>query len=192
MNRRVVFYLVVIVALTAGFLVAQEITGDIRGIVKDSSGAAISGAAVQVTNTDRNAVLREIKTGADGSYVATSLPVGHYEIVVEATGFKKLVTKDVVLNVHDHRIVDAQLQVGAAAETVNVEASPVAPELETSDVVGSAQRHASPRVVGTVTQLHPARDVTAGGRLRHGHRPALCRRFQPDRPFEPDQPCHQW
>lgn len=132
MNRRVVFYLVVIVALTAGFLVAQEITGDIRGIVKDPSGAAISGAAVQVTNTDRNAVLREIKTGADGSYVATSLPVGHYQIAVEAAGFKKLVTKDIVLDVHDHRIVDAQLQVGAAAETVNVEASPVAPELETS------------------------------------------------------------
>jgi len=136
MNRRVVFYLFVIVALTAGFLVAQEITGDIRGIVKDPSGAAINGAAVQVTNTDRNAVLREIKTGTDGSYVATSLPVGHYQIVVKATGFKKLITKDVVLNVNDHRIVDAQLQVGAAAETVNVEASPVAPELESSESSG--------------------------------------------------------
>src|SRR3982074_319190 len=115
MNFKALFYLVVIVALTTG-LSAQEITGDIRGMVKDPSGAAISGAAVQVTNTDRNAVLREIKTGADGSYVATSLPVGHYQIVVEAAGFKKLITKDVVLNVNDHRIVDAQLQVGATAE----------------------------------------------------------------------------
>jgi len=136
MNRRVVFYLVVIVALTAGFLVAQEITGDIRGIVKDPSGAAISGASVQITNTDRNAVLREVNSGADGTYVATSLPIGHYQIVVEATGFKKLITKDIVLNVNDHRIMDAQLQVGGAAETVNVEASPVAPELETSESAG--------------------------------------------------------
>jgi len=78
MKLRVLSYLVVMVALTAGFLAAQEITGDIRGIVKDPSGAAISGAAVQITNTDRNAVLREIKTGADGSSVATYLPEGHY------------------------------------------------------------------------------------------------------------------
>jgi uncharacterized surface anchored protein len=66
----------------------QEITGDIRGIVKDPSGAVISGATVQVINTDRNTTDRTITTGADGAYIAAYLPVGRYKIVVGAPGFK--------------------------------------------------------------------------------------------------------
>lgn len=136
MNCRVVFYLAVIVALTAGFLVAQEITGDIRGVVKDASGALVSGAKIDVINTDRNTTIRTLTTGSDGSYVAPYLPVGHYQIVIEAPGFKKFVGNDIVLNVSDHRIVDVQLQVGGSNETVTVEESPVAVDLETSEAAG--------------------------------------------------------
>jgi hypothetical protein len=136
MNRRVVFHLVVIVALTAGFLVAQEITGDIRGVVKDASGALISGAKIDVINTDRNTTIRTLTTGSDGSFVAPYLPVGHYQIVIEAPGFKKFLGNDIVLNVSDHRIVDVQLQVGGSNETVTVEESQVAVDLETSEAAG--------------------------------------------------------
>src|SRR5450759_357958 len=98
MNRRVVFYLFVIVALTVGFLVAQEITGDIRGVVNDASGALISGAKIDVINTDRNTTIRTLTTGSDGSFVAPYLPVGHYQIVIEAPGFKKFLGNDIILN----------------------------------------------------------------------------------------------
>jgi len=57
---------------------AQQITGDIRGTVKDPSGAVIPGATVEITNTDQNAVLRTVKTDKDGSYVGTYLPAGNY------------------------------------------------------------------------------------------------------------------
>lgn len=136
MKRRVMFYLVVIAVLTAGFLVAQEITGDIRGVVKDPTGASISGAKVSVINTDRNTTIRTLTTGADGNYVAPYLPVGRYQIVVEAPGFKKFLGNGVVLNVNDHRIVDAQLQVGGASETVTVQESQVAIDLGTSEAAG--------------------------------------------------------
>jgi len=136
MKRSVMFSLVVIAVLTAGFLAAQEITGDIRGVVKDPTGASISGAKVSVINTDRNTTIRTLTTGADGNYVAPYLPVGRYQIVVEAPGFKKFLGNGVVLNVNDHRIVDAQLQVGGASETVTVQESQVAIDLGTSESAG--------------------------------------------------------
>lgn len=129
----VVFF---VVACATALAFAQQITGDIRGVVKDSQGAVVAGAKVSVINTERNETMRTITTGSDGSYVAANLPVGHYQVVVEASGFKKLVTKNIVLDVNDHRIVDAQLQVGAAGETVNVEEAPVAVDLETSAASG--------------------------------------------------------
>ncbi len=137
MTQKRLFSLVfLVVACLTALAAGQEITGDIRGVVKDPQGAVVAGAKVSVVNIERNATLRTITTGSDGSYVAPYLPVGHYQIVVEAPGFKKLVTKDIVLDVSDHRIVDAQLQVGAAGETVNVEQSPVAVDLETSAASG--------------------------------------------------------
>lgn len=136
MRRRAPLMMFAFIAGFAALLQAQEITGDIRGVIKDPTGAMITGAKVSVTNTDRNAVLRTIATGADGSYVAPYLPVGHYQVTVEAQGFKKLVVNNIVLNVNDHRIVDAQLQVGGADQIVNVAESPVGVDLETAEAAG--------------------------------------------------------
>jgi hypothetical protein len=136
MRRRGLYCVVAMIVSVAAVLAAQEITGDIRGVVKDPSGAVIAGAKVSLTNIDRNAVIRTITTGPDGSYVAPYLPVGRYQVVVETKGFKKLVVSDIVLNVNDHRIVDAQLQVGGADQIVNVAESPVGVDLETSEAAG--------------------------------------------------------
>ena len=124
------------VMLLAGVLAGQEITGDIRGVVKDPSGAVVSIAKVSIINSERSAIVRVVNTSSDGSYVAPNLPVGHYQIAVEASGFKKFVANNVVLNVNDHLIVDAQLEVGATGEVVNVEESPVAVNTETSESSG--------------------------------------------------------
>jgi Carboxypeptidase regulatory-like domain len=136
MRRKTRFALVAMIISVTALLSAQEITGDIRGVVKDPTGARVAGAKVSVTNTDRNVAIRTITTGPDGSYVAPNLPVGHYQVAVEAQGFKKLLVNDIVLNVNDHRIVDAQLQVGGTDQIVNVQESPVAVDLETAQAAG--------------------------------------------------------
>lgn len=115
---------------------AQEITGDIRGIVKDPSGAHISGANVQVVNLDRNLVIRNLKTGADGSYVATYLPVGRYKVVVSAQGFATFTATNVNVNVNDRIVLDAQLKVSGTAQEVSVTESPVQVDLDTSTASG--------------------------------------------------------
>lgn len=116
--------------------VGQSVYGDIRGIVQDPSGAAVSGATVQVTNTDQNAVLREIKTGSDGSYVAPSLPVGHYKVTVTAPGFAKFEANNVVLNVTDRRVVDAKLQLAGVSNTVEVQEAAAQVNLDTPEASG--------------------------------------------------------
>ncbi|MBZ5656266.1 MAG: carboxypeptidase-like regulatory domain-containing protein [Acidobacteriia bacterium] len=106
--------------LTTSITQAQEIIGDIRGIVRDPSGAVVSGASVQVINTDRDTVIRSMTTGADGAYVAPLLPLGHYRLVITASGFQQYNATDMVLNVNDRRVIDVSLVVGSNSQTVTV------------------------------------------------------------------------
>ena len=61
--------------------------GGITGTVTDSSGAAIPGADVTVTNTATRGT-RKTTTNAEGLYTFPSLPPGIYELKVELQGFK--------------------------------------------------------------------------------------------------------
>src|SRR4051794_21527840 len=84
-------------------LSAQDITGNIGGTILDPSGAAVSGAKITVTNTERNQVMRTLTTDSTGSYSAPLLPVSPegYIIKVEAPGFKTETRTKIVLNVSD-------------------------------------------------------------------------------------------
>lgn len=122
--------------LAAALAVAQEITGDIRGTVHDPSGAVVAGATVQVINTDRNIVERKLTTGADGAYNAPVLPIGHYQISVNAPSFAPYVANNIVLNVNDHRVYDVTLKVGSQEQSVEVNESPVEVNLQNNTASG--------------------------------------------------------
>lgn len=64
---------------------AQATTGVIRGVVTDSAGAPVVGAVVTVRNLATN-FERTIATNSTGSFAATLLPVGTYEVNVRALG----------------------------------------------------------------------------------------------------------
>ena len=66
---------------------AQDYTsGAISGQVTDESGAPISGATVTVTSNDTG-VSRTTTSAANGSFRIAALPVGNYDIVVDAGGY---------------------------------------------------------------------------------------------------------
>jgi hypothetical protein len=67
---------------TAAF--AQEITGNIVGTVKDSSGAAVKGAVVTITDEDKNLVVRTVTTGDEGEFSAPQLQAGNYSMTTYA------------------------------------------------------------------------------------------------------------
>ncbi len=80
------FLTVVVVMTIAGlpmFLKAQAVSGDLLGIVTDSTGAVVSNAQVVATNLGTG-VKATTKTNATGEYRFINLPVGHYSI--EMTG----------------------------------------------------------------------------------------------------------
>src|SRR5229473_2954556 len=129
-------YVLVSLCVCAAIASAQEITGQIRGIVTDASGAVIAKATVTITNVDRNQVLRALETNSAGEYVAPFLPVGRYSVAVEIKGFKKFIKNDVELNVSDRLTVDAALQTGAVTETVSVESEPLQVNLQNVAVEG--------------------------------------------------------
>src|SRR5712671_5982240 len=102
---------------------AQNTTGTIDGTVSDSKGGELPNVTVKVTNTDQQVVVRTIRTDERGQYVAALLPVGHYSVSVEATGFKKAIQSGILLNVDDRVAVNFSLEVGSVSESVSVEAS---------------------------------------------------------------------
>jgi len=139
MMRRL-FVLLLAVGLYAGLCGAagaQEVTGSIFGTVTDKSGAILSGATVTVENADKNdAVIRVMTTNDSGDFVVQFLPIGHYVLVVEAKGFKKVERRGVTLNVNDKLTLNFTLEPGAVTEAVTVEADASPVELQTATASG--------------------------------------------------------
>ena len=105
-------------ALTAAVW-AQGVTGTISGLVTDTTGAAIPNAQVTATNVNTG-FTSHATANAQGEYRLVLLPVGTYTISATATGFKTFVRKGVTLEVGQSLSINAQLTVGASAQTVTV------------------------------------------------------------------------
>ena len=123
-------------------------TGEIRGTVTDSTGAAIATATVTLTNIDTGEV-KTFTTNGAGIYDTVSTPAGKYSISFTANGFKKLVREPVELQV-DVITESAALEVGQATETVNVVAEG-APLLETETSKQGAVLEA--KTIGELPQI---------------------------------------
>jgi len=82
-------------ALCVVTLQAQTTAG-IRGTVTDATNASISGARVEAHNVQTGFVAKATST-ADGSYTFTLLPIGEYQVTVEASGFKVAEFPNIVL-----------------------------------------------------------------------------------------------
>jgi carboxypeptidase family protein len=126
-------FLVWFVILTCATASAQKDTGAIAGLVKDSSGAVVSGAEVTITDTDRGTSL-VLKTNAQGEYVASPLKIGRYKVTVEKAGFKKAVAGPIVVNVQERPEIDVTMQVGSISETMTVTTETPQLETETSEL----------------------------------------------------------
>ena len=99
----------------------QDATGRIVGTATDPTGAVIPNVKVTVTNPDTK-ISKDTVSGADGSYQVLLLPIGMYQVSAEAQGFRKLVTQAQKLEINQSLRIDLKLEVGAATETVEVNA----------------------------------------------------------------------
>ena len=75
--------------------VSAQTSGDITGLVTDSSGAAVVGATVSVSNKATGAV-RRVTTNSDGIYAFPALLPGEYEVKVEQQGSQKSIIRRIL------------------------------------------------------------------------------------------------
>jgi Carboxypeptidase regulatory-like domain len=101
------------------FALAQEFRGSISGRVTETSDAVVANARVIVTNTATNTATTTT-TNENGVFNVQFLNPGQYSILVEASGFKKLMREKVEVRVGDKLEFNLVLEVGEVAETINV------------------------------------------------------------------------
>jgi hypothetical protein len=106
------------------FLFGQgSYTAQIRGTVKDQSGAVVQGATVTITN-DATGISVAAHSNHEGLYILTGLRPAIYTLKVEAVGFRGVERKDVVLAVSQDTTVDLSLNPLSVTETVIVTGAP--------------------------------------------------------------------
>ncbi len=146
---------------------AQTLFGSMVGNVIDASGAAVPGATVKVTETSTNDT-RSVQTNEAGIYNVTTVPAGTYQIEISKEGFRGFLTSNVVVNQNNVVRVDAQLQVGAQTEKIEVTAEAAALQTDRADVhaeVGSQPLENLPqatRAYEGLMQLVPGTTPPAG------------------------------
>src|SRR5215813_8563876 len=113
--------LTVFAILALSLVAAQQITGNIRGVTTDPSGAVVRGAVVTATQVDTGQS-RSGSSGADGSFLLVELPIGHYRVEVDAKGFQSYVQEGISLNVNETLNVPVHLVVGTETQKVVVTA----------------------------------------------------------------------
>ena len=96
-------------------------SGSIEGVVKDPSGAAIVGAAVEISYPVTG-FHREATTGSDGSFRFTNVPFNPYHLTVNAAGFEAY-SQDVDVRSSVPTAVQISLKIGTATTSITVEAN---------------------------------------------------------------------
>ena len=93
----------------------------ISGVVKDTTGAVVANATVEVSSDVLIERTRTVTTNAEGRYAIVDLRPGTYVVTVSVAGFVT-VKQTIVVPANVSVPVDAELKVGTVGETVNVEA----------------------------------------------------------------------
>jgi hypothetical protein len=143
------------IAFLIGGRAFAGVTASISGTVKDSTGAAVVGAKVTATNTETGIASTQ-PTNGQGYYSFQSLPLGHYDIEVQQTGFKVYRQTGVVLDVNAALVVDVTLQVGQVSEKVEVSSSALHVETantQMGEVIEGQRMTAVPLVTRSYTDL---------------------------------------
>src|SRR5579864_8613338 len=115
-SLRVLFGLLVFPAA----ILAQAVSGTVKGVVTDASGAVVPGATCTLTNEATNSSVTET-TFSDGGFTFSNVVPGNYSLKIDAAGFKSYTLNSIVVTAGELRTLgNLSLQLGNSREIVEV------------------------------------------------------------------------
>lgn len=114
---------------------AQENSGSISGTVRDAASAVVPDAVVTATAVATGQTYKT-QAGVHGTFLLPVLPIGAYELRVEAPGFRAYRRSGIELHLSDRLALDIPLEVGVVSEEINVVATAPAIQTESHEVSG--------------------------------------------------------
>jgi len=141
-------------AVCAPWAGAQQTLGAVNGTVVDSSGAAVSGSIVTVTDAAIG-VTRTTTAQGNGFFQIFNLPVGTYRVQATHDGFDTLNLDNIAIQEAQAKTVTLTLKVGEISTSVDVTATPLlnASDATNGYTLDTTQIEATPLATGSFTQL---------------------------------------
>ena len=131
-------------------LAGQQPTAQVTGLITDASGAAVPGAAIDITNINTGQTLGTV-SNESGNYVFPVVSPGRYTMTVHKEGFDAVTRTGLELTVGQIARFDSTLRVGTSKQTIQV--SSATPPLE-----------ASTASIGQVIETKPIEELPLNGR----------------------------
>ncbi len=133
-------------------ILAQRDLGTLTGTISDTTGSVVAGAKITITEQETG-IQGTVQSDSNGVYIRPLLKPGLYSIEVEASGFKKSIQRDILLNTGDRVGVNIQLTVGDISQSVEITAA--APLLQTEDTT-----------LGNTLQARAVSELPLGGQRK--------------------------
>ena len=144
MTRRLLAFVAALLLATSAS--AQFETATVVGTVRDTTGAVVPEAKVTLTNT-QTGVAAERPSDGNGNFEFFTVRIGTYVLTAEKAGFSIAVVDNVQVTVGARQRVDLQVAPGQLTETVQVSATTVLLQTDSSDrsqIITGAQTKALP------------------------------------------------
>lgn len=132
--RRLVIWLGVTLGLLASIpIVAQSGRGTLTGTVKDTVGAVVPKASLNLTEQSTGSRYKTVSS-AEGIYTFPELPPGTYTLTVEVPGFESYTQSGISVYVGGTAVANVALKVGSTNETVTVTGDASHLETQSTDI----------------------------------------------------------
>lgn len=165
----------IVVVLFLAVLTAFAQNSGVQGQITDSSGAAVPGGAVTITNLETGVTSRAA-TNEQGLYVVPSLTPGRYKLEITASGFAPQSVNEFRLEVGQTARFNLEMKPGAVVEAIQVSAAAVllnADSTEVGQVIDSKRITEMPlngrnylQLAQFTTGVLPGGNGSAGSRAR--------------------------
>src|SRR5437899_3256398 len=107
-----------VLLIYSGIAIGQS-NGNVKGVIKDTSGAVLPGASITLTNKATQQSVQSL-TNESGTYSFAFVTPGTYTLVVDMAGFRKIVRDGIIVNVAETVVLDLKAEVGDVSQEITV------------------------------------------------------------------------